>query len=272
MTNSSSSIGLLLTTFRSFEYLAACQAMEGTPVPGKHSFTSALIHALEYLVEHKAEGRFTTVELLRRIKLHSPDFSPDQIPVLSDREDLGPAGRIMLHPLQSHGPKAQFSRPESAPLEEAKRQTVTLHFDFGEKPSVEDIETLGMGLNRVFEQNLLSVHGVRWGGLKPSMTVRVVQRLLEGRQRRASMRRERESMILDDIEDWSTQITSGPLTPSSSSPHSPRIHELVIERDVTIDPSHLSPTATIWGSDSTDHPAQSRNKRRKTSTRGHNIR
>ena len=73
--------------------------MDLTPRPGKDSFTRALIYALKALVEKRQDGRFTTVELLNKIK-EAPDFPKDQNPMLSDREKKGSAGRIMLHPLQ----------------------------------------------------------------------------------------------------------------------------------------------------------------------------
>lgn len=64
----------MLMTLRLFEYLAATKKMASTKVPGDDSFTSALIHALEALVMEKAEGRFTTVELLRKINHDAPHF------------------------------------------------------------------------------------------------------------------------------------------------------------------------------------------------------
>ncbi|KAL9626566.1 MAG: hypothetical protein Q9204_007208, partial [Flavoplaca sp. TL-2023a] len=65
-------------------------------------FDCALIFALKRLVRDKNKGRFTTDELLRKIKT-APNFPKDQTPVMSNRDNKKTsAGRIMLHPLQKH--------------------------------------------------------------------------------------------------------------------------------------------------------------------------
>ena len=140
--------------------------MATTRVPGEDSFTSALIYALEALVEEK--GMFTTVELLRKIKSHAPNFPSDQIPVLSDRRDDAQAGRIMLHPLhrnQEDGSRTAISSEETSNLDALKRHTVTLHSDFAKKPPSTDIEILGRHLNQIFERSTFGVNRVRWGGV-----------------------------------------------------------------------------------------------------------
>ncbi len=85
---------------RSFEYLAATEEIGFTMVPGEDSFTRALIYALETLVEERTDGRFTTAELLNKIKTDAPHFPKDQNPMLMNREGSHSAGRIMLQPLQ----------------------------------------------------------------------------------------------------------------------------------------------------------------------------
>ena len=156
-----------------FEYLAATKEMASTPVPGKDSFTSALIYALEALVEEQQGGRFTTVELLNKIKEDAPHFPKNQTPVLSDREEKTSAGRIMLHPLRRGDTKArttrqttrQTSQMDISNQDTAIGHTLTLHFDFGDKPPNIHIERLGLGLNNLFERNTLGVNRIRWGGL-----------------------------------------------------------------------------------------------------------
>ncbi len=263
---------LLFTHFRYFEYLAATGPMGGTPVPGRDSFTSALIHALEHLVNHKAEGRFTTVELLNRIKDDSPDFPKDQTPVLSDRKRVGPGGRLMLHPIHPESTKTQIIPSQSPHLESAKMQTVTLHFDFSEKPPLENIEALGLELNKVCEHNSLRVNGVRWGGLKQSMTARAIQSFrqifLRGRQRRASELREQESILSDCGEESSAHHTPEPPTPSSTSQHSPPIQETLITTDSVIDPTHLSPVLASKRNYDSGNQGQGRAKRRKIASKG----
>lgn len=180
---------------RLFEYLAATKQLATTPIPGDNSFTSALIYALETLVEDKEDGRFTTDELLRKIQHDAPSFSRDQKPVLSDREGNTSAGRIMLHPLDRNCTTTQSPSKESSSLDPTKRQTLTLHFDFGERPSNSSIEKLGLQLNNIFDRNTLGVHRVRLGNLRSSMFDRAAKMLaaslhnrrMSGRQQRTAM-------------------------------------------------------------------------------------
>lgn len=220
--------------------------MATTKVPGEDSFTSALIYALEALVEEK--GRFTTVELLRKIKLHAPKFPKDQTPVLSDRKDEVQAGRIMLHPLnrpQKDGSPTELSREENTNLRLIKRQIVTLHLDFADQPSLADIETLGRQLNQVFERYTLSVNRVRWGGMKPSLAARAVGNFRAAglkSKRRASMQQQRVPLedggsVLQSVEDNMVLIT-----PSPSDGNSPaRLMESPAAASMAIDPPNLKP-------------------------------
>ncbi|KAL8717669.1 MAG: hypothetical protein Q9225_005106 [Loekoesia sp. 1 TL-2023] len=154
-----------LTGYRLFEYLAATRPQDTTELPGDKSFTSALIWALERMVEEKPQGRFTTKELLDKIKTDAPNFPKDQTPVLSDRDDTKhPAGRIMLHPLQADRTMNERSGPVPA-MEPAEGHRVTLHFEFGKKPSDERLWSLGERVNEVFERHTFQVHRVRWGGM-----------------------------------------------------------------------------------------------------------
>ena len=63
---------IILTKTRLFEYLAT--VYEVTPVPGPDSFTRALINSLKILREESKEGRFTTLDLLNRIKNQESSF------------------------------------------------------------------------------------------------------------------------------------------------------------------------------------------------------
>ena len=176
--------------FRLFEYLAAAQDQAPTAIPGDESFTSALIHALEHLLKNKKEGRFTTDELLRTIKVDAPNFPKNQNPILSERGDMhAVAGRIMLHPLRQDRVTSPHHN-ERIGIDHTKKHTVTLHFDFGVKPSQRDLETLGGSLNSIFERNTLDVHRVRWGGMTASMFARAAKRF-RALKRRASERKER---------------------------------------------------------------------------------
>ena len=169
-----------------FEYLAATGSTETTKVPGEDSFTSALTYALKTLVKEKPDGRFTTIELLWVIKHRCPKFPEDQTPVLSDREENTPAGRIMLHPL--HRGDSNASNAISAP-DPFKETTLTLHFDFADKPSDEHIVVLGRGLNSFFERRNLRMNGIRWGGTQNKAARYARPFVASLRRRRASSQR-----------------------------------------------------------------------------------
>lgn len=176
-----------MTILRSFEYLAATEEMGSTKVPGDDSFTRALIYALEALVKERADGRFTTLELLNKIK-DAPHFPKDQNPMFFNREKKHSAGRIMLHPLKGNGSDVELSRREAAELDPLKGHALTLHFDFSEKPSSTYLETLGRELNDFFERNV-GINQVRWGGMRQPMAVRWAKVFQAGvRKRRESMR------------------------------------------------------------------------------------
>ena len=166
---------------RHFEYLAATGPMHGTPVPGKDSFTSALVYALTALREEKEGGRFTTVELLNKIKSDAPSFSREQIPVLSDRKDLTLAGRIMLHPITSGGSISASQRKDILSPDLTKRHTLTLHFDFDNRPNQKEFEKFCLELNGIFERSTFGVHHVRWGGMRSAFAIaaKMFQRSLD---------------------------------------------------------------------------------------------
>ncbi|KAI4119499.1 MAG: hypothetical protein LQ338_007264 [Usnochroma carphineum] len=172
---------------RLFEYLAATKPMDPTALPGDDSFTSALIWALEQLVEEKPQGRFTTKELLDKIKNDAPHFPKHQFPQLSDRDDINcPSGRIMLHPLQADRTVMEKSGQENA-TEPADGHVVTLDFEFGKKPSDDRLWSLGERFNELFERNTFAVNRVRWRGMKRTMFGLATRRFQASiRKRRAS--------------------------------------------------------------------------------------
>jgi len=208
-----------------FEYLAATKEMATTPIPGDNSFTSALIYALETLVEEMPEGRFTTIELLRKIKEDAPNFPKDQSPVLSDRERHSPAGRIMLHPLPREGSTPQTPSKESSHEDLANRQMLTLHFNFDKRPSQEQIQLFGTELNHVFERNTLGVNGVRWGGMQSvaALQLKVAKTFLQRVRRASESRRQLTPIDTSRSDDRLSPAYLVPRTPFSTSPNSPVI-------------------------------------------------
>ena len=257
--------------FRSFEYLAATGEMGYTQVPGKDSFTRALIYALEALVDERTYGHFTTVELLNKIKTDAPDFPKDQIPMLIKREKKHSAGRIMLHPLRKEGRDDESERKEAASpysLCPFKARCLTLHFDFSEKPSSNYLETLGRELNDFFQRNM-GVDRVRWGGMRPSMTARAVNTFQDSLKRRRASMRLQESKPNDGFSPAKLLgNSSDSLTPSSLGPHSPRMTETVRETSPELnlanpaDIGATSPSRPLSTDESEGH-AQEHRKRRK---------
>lgn len=178
--------------------------METTPRPGERSFTAALIYALKYLLDEKKGRRFTTTELMVRI-VKAPNFPKDQAPQLSDRLENSPGGRIMLHPLPRRDSNPQAASCEAPPIDSSRQTIVTLHFDFGEKPTKEQVRKLGGELNGTFERESLGVNRVRWGGMRKS-AVDVFSASLK-RIRRRSFHRHRT-----------------PVSPSRARPEERRTH------------------------------------------------
>ncbi|KAL8645463.1 MAG: hypothetical protein Q9226_007293 [Calogaya cf. arnoldii] len=211
------SIGLSRGETRLFEYLAAVKGHGTTGVPGPTSFTRALIFALKALARDKKEGRFTTAELLRKIKTDAPDFPKDQTPAMSNRDNKNPsAGRIMLHPLRQKRPSDVAN--EECPIKRAATGYVmTLHFDFGNKPPDDNLRTLGMNLNTIFERNALEVHRVRWGGLKATMFTRATRKFQKTlmMKRRASSQGQQPIIIVPCSTSSTGQMNSSLLSPNA---------------------------------------------------------
>lgn len=226
-----------------------------TQLPGQDSFTSALMYALKELVKEK--GRFTTVDLLRKIQNHE-EFPKDQTPVLSDRKDNVLAGRIMLHPLhktQKDGSPTESSSEESLNLNPFKRKTVTLHLNFADKPSLADVEMLGRQLNYVFERHPLGVNQVRWGGMKQSLAARAIGSFrAAGRKRNRRESMNQQQIALDDggSESQLVEDNLAFLTPSPSNRESPRPMEITVTGSIPVSPSNHSPISFPTSSDSNE--------------------
>lgn len=171
-------------------------------------------------------GRFTTDELLRTIREHAPQFPKEQEPHLVERGDPHTkAGRIMLHPIRRDGVVCQ-SPSNISGTDQTRKHTVTLHFDFGEKPSDRILETLGQGLNNSFKRSNLEVLRVRWGEMKASATALALKKFSGSlRRRRASKKEERPTMDtrlgadLRRLASTPSQNLLSPLSPPQTAYH-----------------------------------------------------
>ena len=204
-----------LNEHRLFEFLAACGPIGSTKPPGQDSFTSALIYALEKLVEERQDGRFTTIDLLQVIQYEAPDFpKEDQTVMISDRQKNTSGGCIVLHPLQEEGPIAPSAPEEGYP---AKRHTVTLHFDFREKPAKANIKEIGNEFNKLFESHRLGLNRIRWGGMQNRQTIvaRAARRWLLYHKKRE------RSVSIGNISEGRLS-PNPPLTPVSNAQYADR--------------------------------------------------
>ena len=148
------------------EYLAATSAVSSTGIPGPHSFTTALIWALRDLA---AKGRkFNTNELVNKIN-DAPNFPKNQRPELSNRSGKSTAQRIMFEPISKGGTTARTVGDQASVHAPVPNVTtvLSLKFFFDERPTEENVETLGRSLNHLFQQNRLAVNRIDWGGLYP---------------------------------------------------------------------------------------------------------
>jgi len=146
-------------TFRSFEYLAATSAASTTPSPGDRSFTSALIWALKEFAEEETPRKFTTTELVNKIR-EGPFFPADQVPTLMAR-DPHSVQRIVLGPLPSGG--------KTAPTVDESPRTVPacleLRFFFDKEPQERELEELALALKKLINRGSGSLYKVYFGGL-----------------------------------------------------------------------------------------------------------
>lgn len=248
--------------------------MGSTKVPGNDSFTSALIYGLKTLVEEREDGRFTTVELLNKIKDEAPHFPKDQNPMLINREKKSSAGRIMLHRLQREGSDDESTQKEAAGLDPFKGHALTLHFDFSKKPSQEYIVMLGRELNEFFERHV-GVNRVRWGGMRQSMVARAAQSFQARlkRYRRASMRLQQVNSDAGFSHATLTDKALDPPTPSSLDQHSPQIVELAATNSPAFSPADITamslPRPLDSNDDSEGHIEDRRKRRKVTSDSEH---
>lgn len=76
---------------------------------------------------------------------------------------------------------------EVTPMDQGNGHIVTLHFEFGENPSEQDVTTLGQNFNEIFERGTLGAHRIRWGGMRRTIFSLATRKL------RGSLRRRRAS-------------------------------------------------------------------------------
>lgn len=186
--------------------------MGTTPIPDPDSFTSALIFALKTLLEEK--GRFTTVELLEKIKGDIPHFSMDQYPELVNRSSNILTDHIILYSLhrnQTDRSQSIVLAEEDKILDTYKSRVLTLHFDFNSQSSYTAIKLIDRQLNQVFERFNLDVNQIRWRGVRESATARAVKAFTATQKRSGCL-----SILQQQATSDSTNPQSIRISPSKS--------------------------------------------------------
>jgi hypothetical protein len=174
---------------RSFEYLAA-STTPYTRSPGKSSFTSALIWALEKLAHQSPREdsqwspMFTTSKLAKKIS-ECPDFPEEQNPSLTTR-DVEAWQHIILAPLPREGVSALTPAPNSEDEDENEdggededegedeeedednkpvQQFLSLTFHFKHKEDESELLKKLADHLKKFMKLEPSLHKVQWGGI-----------------------------------------------------------------------------------------------------------
>ena len=159
------------TRERNIEVLGAASADGLTAIPGKNSFTHALIWALQKLAK---EGKgFTTSRLYNEI-LSAPHFPlEEQSPFLSTRSQHI-AKRIVLEPLVPDRHRNPLGLAnDSQNFRESSRYSITLDFLFPACPSRSEIENLAEHMKELIRADGLKVTDIVWGGLKKRLEEKV---------------------------------------------------------------------------------------------------
>ena len=148
---------------RNFEFLAACGSDAVTEMPGKNSFTSALIWALKTLV--KSKPSFTTNQLLRKINADAPNFPPDQLALIIERgeDETSCFRKLVLAPLPKEGEKFEAELP----LENEKpklqiKHYLDLRFFYDKPPTKEEILRLSQGLKDMIASDRITARHIGW--------------------------------------------------------------------------------------------------------------
>ncbi|KAH0557001.1 hypothetical protein GP486_005211 [Trichoglossum hirsutum] len=171
---------------RSFEFIGATSAGATTKVPGKSSFTAALMWALEKLVED--QETFTTSELVKKTRT-APNFPKAQVPVLTER-NAASYFRIQLSKMPAEADSESspqsvriFCSDDVQPLEP---QYLELRFAFDNKPRDREIISIAGALHSLIQNHELSARRIDWGGLRRSDMIKIAaSKFLESGRRRA---------------------------------------------------------------------------------------
>ena len=166
-------------------------------------------------MDERQGGRFSIIDLYQVIHCDAPHFPKEQRAVISDRQKNAlRGGRIVLHPLKEEGPVNPLTPEEVDP---SKLHTVTLHFDFSDAPTKDDIEHIGDEFNMVFERRRFGLNCIRWGGMqcRQATIARAAKTLL------ALYKKRERSVSIGNLSDGLLS-PNRPITPASMTGFSDR--------------------------------------------------
>lgn len=213
-----------------FEYLAACQGKKATREPGAHSFTTALIWALQKI---KSGPRFTMLQLKEQIQQYK-DFPDDQRPLVFARPDHI-AGPISIAPIAKGTrdvvPTLRRSLSHISPME---RSYVDLRFFFIKDITAEHAKSVAdlvrpTVLSKSFDLNATHVSFLGQGKTENLMKYRnhwrrardCINLVSHASQSRKRTRDKEAGQTLRKSSKTEIEATPGrPITPVSDEPRS----------------------------------------------------
>ena len=142
----------------------------------------------------------------------------------------------MLHPL----PEGE-SCNQIIPEVQKTDSVMTLHFNFAKEPTDEQIETLGLGLNKSFEGDSFRVNEVRWGGMQTRGDY-LVHKWIDGVNEVVRRKKSNFGRVQDPVDDGVASLERNPtsngiLTPSSAKLEPLELHRFFAEGEIVSDQS-----------------------------------
>ncbi|KAF2437559.1 hypothetical protein P171DRAFT_178790 [Karstenula rhodostoma CBS 690.94] len=210
-----------------FEYLVACEGKRKTREPGPHSFTTALIWALEKL---KPDAPFTMQELKDQIEEYG-DFPSNQKPLVFARPDHI-AGPISIAPIAKITETATGKPPKATShIGPVERSFVDLRFFFTKEMTAEHAKPVAdmvssSVLSRGFELNATHVSVLGQGRIENLIKFRDQWRRARdsigfvSRSRKRARSRQSETLSRKSSKLGAEDMSAQPVTPISEDPRS----------------------------------------------------
>jgi hypothetical protein len=211
----------------------AATSSEDTRQPGKESFTTALVWALQELAETEPQGCFSSVGLREKI-CAAPNFPNTQNPVLIVPPEQRTWIRIVLAPLKVPATLGRQPTPKGKQPQKRSVEILKLDFHFYQELNEDVLQLLAKGARRHMIDECGSLFKVSFDGAY----------------------RDPEFMLRRTISHWRRQ----------SSTHSPRpaLAQLQIPKSTSLDgqvfltPTSASPNGASYGRHAPRRPSPKR--------------